>query len=43
MDVWKRVEASGAGEPGVFWTNDYDMGSNPCCEIALNPNQYCNL
>ena len=43
MDVWARVKASGAGEPGVFWTNDFDMGSNPCCEIALNPNQYCNL
>ena len=41
--VWKKVEESGSGEPGVFWTNDYDMGSNPCCEIALNPNQYCNL
>jgi ribonucleoside-diphosphate reductase alpha chain len=41
--IWKKVEASGSGEPGVFWTNDYDMGSNPCCEIALNPNQYCNL
>ena len=41
--VWERVKASGAGEPGIFWTNDYDMGSNPCCEIALNPNQYCNL
>jgi ribonucleoside-diphosphate reductase alpha chain len=43
MDVWKRVEASGAGEPGVFWTNDYDIGTNPCAEISLNPNQYCNL
>lgn len=42
-EVWKKVEESGSGEPGVFWTNDYDMGSNPCCEIALNPNQYCNL
>ena len=41
--VWKKVEESGSGEPGVFWTNDYNMGSNPCCEIALNPNQYCNL
>jgi len=41
--VWEKVKASGAGEPGIFWTNDYDMGSNPCCEIALNPNQYCNL
>jgi ribonucleoside-diphosphate reductase alpha chain len=43
FDIWKKVEQSGSGEPGVFWTNDYDMGSNPCCEIALNPNQYCNL
>ena len=41
--VWQKVEDSGSGEPGVFWTNDYNMGSNPCCEIALNPNQYCNL
>lgn len=43
FEIWKKVEQSGSGEPGVFWTNDYDMGSNPCCEIALNPNQYCNL
>jgi ribonucleoside-diphosphate reductase alpha chain len=43
FEIWKKVELSGSGEPGVFWTNDYDMGSNPCCEIALNPNQYCNL
>ena len=42
-EIWKKVEDSGSGEPGVFWTNDYDMGSNPCCEIALNANQYCNL
>lgn len=41
--IWKKVEDSGSGEPGVFWTNNYDMGSNPCCEIALMPNQYCNL
>lgn len=42
-NIWKKVEASGSGEPGVFWTNDYDMGTNPCAEIALHPNQYCNL
>ena len=41
--IWKKVEESNSGEPGVFWTNDYDYGSNPCCEIALRPNQYCNL
>ena len=43
FNVWQRVKESGAGEPGIFWTNNYDMGANPCCEIALNPNQYCNL
>jgi ribonucleoside-diphosphate reductase alpha chain len=43
MDIWKRVEASGAGEPGIYLTNDKDWGTNPCCEIALRPNQFCNL
>ena len=38
MDLWKRVEASGAGEPGIYFTNDKDWGTNPCCEIALRPN-----
>lgn len=38
-----RVEASDAGEPGVYWTNNLDWGTNPCCEIGLRPNQFCNL
>lgn len=42
-DIWERIQASGAGEPGVFWTNDYEWGTNPCCEIALNAFQFCNL
>jgi len=42
-DIWERVKASGAGEPGIYWTNDIEMGTNPCCEIALKPNQFCNL
>jgi ribonucleoside-triphosphate reductase len=25
------------GEPGFYFTNDYDYGTNPCCEIGLNP------
>lgn len=41
--IWKAVEESGAGEPGVYWSNDHDMGTNPCCEIALQPFQFCNL
>jgi ribonucleoside-diphosphate reductase alpha chain len=43
MDLWERVEASNAGEPGIYFTNDKDWGTNPCCEIALRPNQFCNL
>jgi len=43
MDLWKRVELSGSGEPGIYLTNDKDWGTNPCCEIALRPFQFCNL
>jgi len=43
LDLWKRVELSGAGEPGIYLNNDKDWGTNPCCEIALRPYQFCNL
>ncbi len=43
MDIWKRIEASGSGEPGLYFSNDKDWGTNPCCEIALRPYQFCNL
>ena len=43
MDLWKRVELSGSGEPGIYLNNDKDWGTNPCCEIALRPYQFCNL
>jgi len=43
MEIWKRVELSGSGEPGIYLNNDKDWGTNPCCEIALRPNQFCNL
>jgi len=29
LSIWNRVKASGCGEPGFFWTNDLDMGTNP--------------
>lgn len=41
--VMKMVEASGCGEPGIYWTNDKDWGTNPCVEIGLRPYQMCNL
>ena len=43
MDLWARVQASGAGEPGFYFSNDKDWGTNPCCEIGLRPYQFCNL
>jgi len=43
MDLWDRVNASGAGEPGFYFSNDKDWGTNPCCEIGLRPYQFCNL
>jgi len=42
-ELWERVKASGCGEPGFYFTNDKDWGTNPCCEIALKPHQFCNL
>jgi len=43
LDLWKRIELSGSGEPGIYFNNDKDWGTNPCCEIALRPFQFCNL
>jgi ribonucleoside-diphosphate reductase alpha chain len=41
--LWKKIELSGSGEPGIYFSNDKDWGTNPCCEIALRPFQFCNL
>jgi ribonucleoside-triphosphate reductase (thioredoxin) len=41
--LWKKIELSGSGEPGFYFTNNTDWGTNPCCEIALRPFQFCNL
>lgn len=43
FELWKKIEASGSGEPGFFFTNDKDWGMNPCAEISLRPFQFCNL
>jgi ribonucleoside-triphosphate reductase len=41
--IWQRIEDSGSGEPGVYFTNDVNILSNPCVEATLNPFQFCNL
>jgi ribonucleoside-diphosphate reductase alpha chain len=42
-DVFKMTQDSGSGEPGFIWADDFDWGVNPCCEISLESNQFCNL
>jgi ribonucleoside-diphosphate reductase alpha chain len=42
-EFWEKVKASNAGEPGIYFTNDKDWGCNPCCEISLRSNGFCNL
>lgn len=41
--VFDMCIASNAGEPGFVFTNDMDWGTNPCAEIGLQSNQFCNL
>lgn len=43
LALWKKIELSGTGEPGFYFSNHPDWGTNPCCEIALRPFQFCNL
>jgi ribonucleoside-triphosphate reductase (thioredoxin) len=43
MNLWGKIEASNSGEPGFLFTNDKDAGTNPCAEINLKANQFCNL
>ncbi len=30
FDIWGKIKASGSGEPGIYFTNDKDWGTNPC-------------
>lgn len=41
--VMDACYASMAGEPGLFLTNDFDMLTNACAEIALRDGGMCNL
>jgi ribonucleoside-diphosphate reductase alpha chain len=42
-DLWAKIKASNAGEPGLYFTNDPEYGTNPCVETSLRPNTFCNL
>jgi len=41
--IWAVARDHNSGEPGFYFTNDVTWGTNPCCEIALRPFQFCNL
>lgn len=41
--IYDMCIESNAGEPGFFWTNSLEWGTNPCAEIGLQSNQFCNL
>jgi len=41
--LWEIIQDSGSGEPGKYFTNDPEYGTNPCCEISLRPYTFCNL
>ncbi len=41
--LWEMIVDSNSGEPGIYFTNDPQYGTNPCCEISLRPFTFCNL
>jgi ribonucleoside-diphosphate reductase alpha chain len=43
LSLWKKVEMSNSGEPGFYFSDNKELGTNPCCEISLNSFQFCNL
>lgn len=43
MQLWEKISKSGTGEPGIFFTNDAEVLANPCVEISLIANSFCNL
>ena len=55
MKEWLAIYDSRSGERGIFnrqackqlsperRDTDYEFGTNPCSEIVLRPNQFCNL
>lgn len=42
-DLFTKIEHSGSGEPGYYFTNDLNYLANPCNEISLRSCGFCNL
>lgn len=43
FELWKTITDNNTGEPGLFFSNDKDLGLNPCSEVSLEPKNTCNL
>jgi ribonucleoside-triphosphate reductase len=43
LHIFNICKESNAGEPGFAWSNNLEMGGNPCFEVSLYSNQLCNL
>jgi ribonucleoside-diphosphate reductase alpha chain len=43
FDLWEKIKLSGCGEPGISFTNDPELGFNPCHEASLRAGSFCNL
>jgi len=43
FDLWNKIRLSNSGEPGIFFTNDKNILTNPCGEASLRPYTFCNL
>lgn len=41
--IYNACIDSNAGEPGISWTNNLELGFNPCHEVSLRSRQLCNL
>lgn len=48
-EIWKIIKASNSGEPGIFFTNDKDVATNPCISgdswvtTEEGPKQVCDI
>ena len=42
-NLWQQLRENKSGEPGFYFSNDKDWGTNPCAEISLRNHQFCNL
>ena len=43
FELWEKVKNNRSGEPGIFFTNDKEVLCNPCAEVSITNNQFCNL